>query len=364
MNSEYSLLGKVVLGDEIIENGAVVVSNGVIEYSGHISDAPRLLCPYDIDGIIGPGFVDIHCHAGGDFYAYEDPAKMAFHHLKHGTTSLLCTFYRHLSHEQLLECINMIKDEMTRSSNIVGVHLEGPYLNPMYGSGEAVERPILRSEYMQYINSGIIRQWTYAPELDGTKELLSDMCAAGIVPAIGHSAASPEDVKYAAEHGARIVTHLYDATGYSVSPTRCAGTIEVSFNTAALIQDNLYYEIICDKEGMHVRPELVRLTVKAVGAERIVGITDACTGGDDGNDLNFVNGELTGSKMTMDRVARNFLALGFSVPEVFKITSLNPSRAIRMESTIGSLDAGKCADILITDSEFNIKKIIKAGIAV
>ncbi len=361
----YALVGRAVLPGGEEPDGAVVVRNGTIVYAGPRRSASLPENIMETDGcIIAPGFVDIHCHAGGAFLGYDDPAAMAAHHLRHGTTGLLCTFYRDLGHEKTLRAIEGVKNAMKTSLNLLGVHLEGPYLNPAYGSKAGFSTPVSREKYEQYAASGIIRQWTFAPEVEGTDTFLADITSWGIVPAIGHSAASPEQVYAAACGGARIVTHLMDATGYSISPARYGGTQELSFDHAALLCDNLYYEIICDRNGVHVRHDMIRLILKTVGAEKIIGITDATTEDSSDTDVNFLDGELTGSKLTMDQVARNFLSLGLSLHEVFQITAANPAKAIGMEHRIGSLAPGRAADILLIDTNGFVKKVIKNGEAV
>lgn len=359
--SDFTLYGRLVLAGRIIDDGAVSVENGIIKYSGGAAGAPAIGEVIRTDNIIASGFVDIHCHAGGEYYAYEDPQYVADYHLSHGTTGMLLTFYRDLGHENTVRYINAVKKIMLAGSNVLGVHLEGPYLNPSYGAAAGYETPVCPEKYRELAATGVVRQWTFAPEVDGTAEFLRYIVSLGIVPAIGHSAASPEQVYAANAGGARIVTHLYDATGTSVSPTRWGGTIETSFCSAALLCDDMYYEIICDSAGIHVRPDMVRLTAKTVGCGRIIGITDACTGSIDDSDVNFVGSDLMGSKLTMDAVARNFLALGFSIPEVFAITSENPATAIRMSDKVGSLREGRRGDVLIVDDKLNLVRIIKSG---
>ena len=117
-----------------------------------------------------------------------------------------------------------------------------------------------------------------------------------------------------------------------------------------------------------MRPEMVKLAIKTAGVDRIVGITDSSYGSnpdgtrppEDDYDVSFVNGELAGSKLTMDAVARNFKALGLSLVDVFKIVSENPAKAIRMSDTVGSLREGRHGDVLIIDEDINVKEVIKA----
>ena len=356
----YTLLGSLVLPDRIVPDGVLEVENGVIKYAGRACGTSVPHGARRVDGLIAPGFVDIHCHAGGKFYCHDNPRAVAAHHLAHGTTSMLFTMYRRIPIADMLKHTLEIKALLPELRNVLGVHLEGPYLNPDYGSGIGVETPVREEEYMPLCETGIVRQWTCAPEMSGTEKFIRDITSHGIVSSIGHSCASPEDVALAADAGATLVTHLFDATGNAISPTRYGGTLEVSFDSAVLAHDGFFYEIICDKNGVHVRPDMVKLAIKAAGIDRIVGITDCCTGSEDDSDVNFFGGELVGSKMTMDKAARNFYALGLSVPDVFRVCSLNPAGAIHADGEIGSLEAGKRADVIVVDGELNLLEVLKA----
>ena len=362
MADSYTLVGELVLPDRIVTDGALVVKDGIIAFAGRKKDAPAesLAAAETVDGLIAPGFVDIHCHAGTEVYCHLDQESMAAYHLSHGTTGLLMTMYRNIPHDVILDTCAKIKALMPKYKNILGVHLEGPYLNMKYGAGDAPFQPVDPVKYKELADTGLVRQWTCAPELEGTEEFIRYITSRGITAAIGHSEADGEDVIRAEKAGATLVTHLFDATGKKHDPPSFAGTIEVSFNVAALIRDNFMYEIICDKNGVHVRPELVKLAIKCVGVDRIVGITDCCSGDPNDGDINVLDGDLYGSKLTMDQAARNFLALGLTVPEVFRVCSLNGAKAIHMDDRIGSLEAGKLADVLILDRELNLKKVLKA----
>lgn len=356
----YALRGTLVLEDKLVPDGALIVENGKVKYAGRASGTVVPEDARSVDGLIAPGFVDIHCHAGGAYYCHENPREVANHHLKHGTTGMLFTMYRNVPVNMMIKYTYEFKELMAELTNVLGVHLEGPYLNPRYGSGEGKDTPIIEAEYKALAESGVIRQWTCSPELAGTEEFIKYISSVGIVPSIGHSNASPEDVARACKAGARITTHLFDATGSAISPTRYGGTIETTFDFAALTQDELFYEIICDRNGVHVRPEMTKLAIKTAGIDRIVGITDCCTGSEDDSDVNFIGDDLTGSKMTMDKVARNFYNLGLSVPDVFKICSLNPAKAIGVDNEIGSLLAGKRADVLILSDSLELQDVLKA----
>ena len=358
----YTLYGDVVTGGCIIENGAVAVRDGRILYVGPRDDAPLIGGVQDWTGsYLLPGFIDIHCHAGGEIWCYEDPRAAAVYHLRHGTTGLCCTLYRDLGIGGILAAQEKVKAAMKDTPSILGVHLEGPYLNPRYGSKPS-EKPLaaVREEYLPLLETGIVCHVTFAPEVEGTEALLADLLRLGIVGSIGHSEASPEKVRRAADGGARCVTHLYDATGASISPTRWDGTIEVDFNAAALLCDDLYYEIICDFMGVHVRREILQLTKKVAGPARIIGITDACGGPGGSGDVNFEDGELMGSKLTMDQVAKNFYAAGFSLPEIAMVTAGNAAKLLGLYQDRGSIDIDKRADIVALTKDFTVQHVYMA----
>ena len=362
----------IVLEDHILRDGVIFIDQGRIQ---EIGKRDETLIPTDceiIDGeglFAGPGFVDIHCHAGGDFWAHQDPYKMAAFHLAGGSTSLNCTIYHDIGEDGAISAMKKIRKAMdeNKPGNIIGVHFEGPFFNPKYGARAKTIRPVNKREYQRYLAEAgdILRLWTVAPEIDNAREFITDVHAAGIPIAIGHSEASPEDVFWAVEHGATICTHIMDATGSSISPTRWGGTRECGFDEAVMLCDNVYCEIINDSGGIHVRPEMVRLIIKTVGIDFVVGITDSCTGSLDDSDINLENGELCGSKMRMYQVARNFKNNGhLGMTDVFKVCSRNPARAVHEDHLVGTLEAGKKANIVIVDENYNIRKVILNGNAV
>lgn len=332
------------------------------EYGGYHGDVTA----EQLEGrLITPGFVDIHCHSALDLIGYEEPAKVASHFLQHGSTSMLLSLYRDLWPDVAMEALKRIREAMQVCPNLLGIHLEGPYMHPNYGndSGQSTLGEPNPEEYLPFMESGLVKQWTFAPEMPGTDAFLADLCRYGIVPAIGHSEASPEDVQRVCRNGVRLVTHIMAATGTAITPTRYAGTKEVSFDEATLLENNLYYEIILDKTGIHVRHDMARLILKTVGVDRVVGITDSVRRSPDSLDdeVNIIDDCVNGSMMAMDNVARNFYNLGLSLSDVFKVVSLNPATVLHMEDAIGSLEPGKKADILVMAKELQIERVYKEG---
>lgn len=359
----------IVLEDRILENGVVLIKDGIIK---QVDKADRIELPEDcekIDGqglFVGPGFVDIHCHAGGDVWAHEDPEKMAAFHLEYGTTSINCTIFHDIGEDGAVDAMRKIRKAMeeNRPGNIMGVHFEGPFMNPKYGAHAKTIRPVDKREYQRYLAEAgdIITMWTVAPEIDGAREFITDVHAADIPIAMGHTEASPEDVFWAVDNGATICTHLMNATGSSISPTRWAGTRECGFDEAVMLCDNVYCEVINDREGVHVRPEMVRLIIKTIGIDYVVAVSDACVGPVDETDINIVNGELYGSKLRMFQAARNFKHNAhLNMVDVFKVCSRNPARAVRMDHLVGTIEPGKKANLVFVDDEYDVYKVILEG---
>ncbi len=353
--------GNLVLKDKILYDSYVCVENGIITYVGKENlnfDNVQVL-----DGYIMPGFIDIHCHAGATCATDEDPYKVAEYHKEHGTTSMLLTYYRSIPHDKLLDCLEQVKKMVDEGSNVVGAHLEGPILNANLGSGMGnVQDYPKKEKYDAYINSGVVKQWTSSPEIDGVLEMIKDMKNAGIAPAIGHSKASYKQVVEACKAGAKIVTHIFDATGTTIDKNTLMGTQDMSFDEACMLMDDMFYEVICDKNWVHVKKEKLALLVKTVGIDKIVAITDSFTSdGNEESDINVFEGkngaELSGSKLTMDGVCVNLFNAGYSPCEVAKMTAYNASRAIGLYDR-GEIEIGKKADLINVDNNMKFIKVI------
>jgi N-acetylglucosamine-6-phosphate deacetylase len=359
-----------VLERRIVNDAVIAISGSRIAGIYHGDDVPPLS---DFDEIIdgqgafaGPGFVDLHCHAGGDYYFYENPEAAAAHHLAGGTTSMNCTINHDIGRQGALDAMDLVRrqKDANRLKNVIGIHFEGPFLNPKYGAHSYGSRAVDPEEYRTIIKrfGDLITLWTVAPELDGAFAFIREALAAGIAVAIGHTEASMEVIDRTVDLGARVCTHVTNATGTSISPTRYGGTLEVSVDMACILRDEVFLEVINDRNGLHVRPGTLRFLIQAAGLDRICGVTDACTGVKDDTDVNLEPEGLCGSKLTMNVAARNFRDnAGLSMCEIFRVCSLNPARALRMDNQIGSLEPGKLADLVLIDSEYNVKSVLLKG---
>ena len=360
MKTSYK--GNVVTKESVFADSFVTVNNGIVTYIG--KDRPNDCEIIDYSGkYIMAGFIDIHCHASALNMATDNPKEVADYHLSHGTTSMLLTYYRDVPHEKLIKCLQDVK-ALIGNSNVIGAHLEGPILNANFGtgSGNAQELPD-KNRYNKYIESGVVKQWTSSPEVDGVCEMIKDIAAAGIVPAIGHSKASYSQVLKAYNAGAKLATHIFDATGITKDASTMGGTEYISFDEACMLMDDMYYEVICDKNWVHVKKEKLALLIKTVGIDRVIAITDSfMSDGNNDSDINVfykANGyaSLSGSKLTMDKVAQNLFNAGYSPVEIAKMTSYNAAKLLKLADR-GEIAVGKKADMLILDENMKLVKIL------
>ena len=303
-------------------------------------------------------------------------------HLNHGTTSIMPTTLSS-GIEELKSAISnigkamKIKDNMP---NIIGAHLEGPYFslnqsgaqNPKY-----IKNP-KRDEYEELLEygDGIIKRWSFAPELDGSEEFCKALMKRNIVPSIAHSDAEYDDIMKISGLGCKLVTHLY--SGMSTI-TRRKGYRHLGVVESAYLIDDMMVEVIAD--GMHLPSELLKLIYKFKGADKICLVTDSMRGAgmsdgpsilgslNDGMDCIIEDGiaKLTdktafaGSVATSDRLIRTFVKqVGVGVAEAVKMMTENPAKVMGLNNK-GSLKKGYDADIVMFNEDINITMVMLSG---
>lgn len=369
----------LVMRDHLIPQSVVLLEDGVIQAFGREKDLPiPEHCEHIInaDGLfVGPGLIDIHTHSDGRVFFQDNPAQAAQHHLRHGTTTLLPALYTSLNMQQYMEAAATLRSAMKtpECKNIAGFYMEGPYLNPGFGCNR-VDNPwaegIRREKYMPVIEAvwDLARVWCVAPEREGILNYVQDVRAKNpnAIFAVAHSAASPQQIEALIPYGLRIGTHHTNATGDRPRYPECRG---VCVDEAVNYNRDIYAELICDSNGIHVDPYMLRLVRKIKGDDRIILISDAyaCDGpipeGYDGvDDINFDwEGEIAGSKMTLSKACQNMMKhTGASIVNVFQFASYNPSRAVGFLDR-GEIAVGKRADLVIADHWMNIKTVIFEG---
>ncbi|KAA9145834.1 N-acetylglucosamine-6-phosphate deacetylase [Microbacterium lushaniae] len=333
-----------------------------------VVDAAELAGP---GAILSPGFVDIHGHGGGGFAFDDGPdairAARATHR-RHGTTSAVVSLVT-APLDDLVRRTRMIAELARTDADILGSHLEGPFLDPAHRGAHdpaALASPVA-VEALLTAGAGTVRQVTIAPELPGAFEAIRDLTAAGAVAAVGHTGADAALTAAAFDAGARILTHVFNAMpGLHHRAPGPAG--------AALTDDRVTIELIAD--GVHVHPELVRIAFAAApGRIALVSDAMAATGVGDGR---YTLGRLTvdvtggvarladggaiaGSTLTQDHAVRVAVAAGVPLPEALRAVTATPARAIGAGDEVGHLRPGGRADAVLLDAGLNVRAVWAGG---
>jgi N-acetylglucosamine-6-phosphate deacetylase len=323
-----------------------------------------------------PGLIDIHVHgAVGCEVLDGSPDKlceMARFYAMHGVTGFLPTTWT-ASREDILKALTAVGQVMgpvEHGAAILGAHLEGPYLNPARCGAQDVNliRPAERSEALEFLDSGLVRMMTLAPEIPENKWLIDECVRRGVTVAAGHTSIGFAELEGLSRRGVRQMTHTFNAmTGLS---HREPGTVG-----AAMAVNEIDCQLIAD--NIHVHPAVMKILVNAKGRSRVILITDAIRGaglpdGDYALDdrvitikdgaVRLPDGTLAGSTLTMDKALMNIMAAAqLSLAEAWPMTSLNAARSIGISNRKGSLEAGKDADLVLLDDACKVAWTMAAG---
>ncbi|WP_426703934.1 N-acetylglucosamine-6-phosphate deacetylase [Staphylococcus shinii] len=371
--------GRIYTENETIAQGYIIIDNGKIAQIG-TGEYQGELTTIDLKGQhVLPGFIDIHMHGG---YG-EDAMDASFEGLKHlsesllseGTTSFLATTMTQ-SDENIIKALKNIvnyqgQQDNLNAASIVGIHLEGPFIsehkvgaqNPAY-----VQRPsVAKIQQFQEIANDQIKVMTFAPEVEGARETLAALHNQ-INFSIGHTVATFDEVNEAVAHGAKHVTHLYNAgTAFEHRNPGLSG--------AAWVNDKLSTESIVD--GIHSHPASIKIAYKQKGNKRFFLITDAMRakgmpdgeydlGGQNvtvkGSEARLASGALAGSILKMNEGLKNLIKFtGASLDDLWRVTSLNQAITLNIEDNKGSIAVGKDADIVVVDDDMHVLTTIKSG---
>ena len=340
----------VLIEEELQKEVWLEIEDGVIR-SINSGTSPE----YDLryDGILIPGFVDIHCHGGGGKYfaslTDSEITQVIATHRSGGTVAGLAS----LVTEPIPNLISQIKRlvPFAQRNEIAGIHLEGPYLS--HARCGAHDPNLLRTPTIAEVQTlldagqGFIKMITIAPELDGALEVIEFLAKSGVIAAIGHSQSDATTAQKAIDRGASVVTHFNNAMPKVVDGP---GTM----NSAVLNELRASLELILD--GEHIATSVVREIFEAA-PNRIVMITDAMSaaGSTDGTyqiaNLEVSvkdgiarltsNGTLAGSTLTMAKAFNHALnEIGISITEAVHAASTLPA-LILGRSDLGEIAVGK-----------------------
>lgn len=349
---------QIVLEDCILHDSSIVIKDGTILTMGKTNvTADKFIDAKG--GFVFPGFIDLHLH-GGDTFDFRDASDIGFrrigaYHALHGTTSYLVTIGSHPL-DKLLELLSqtarfMKNAEDDKGSQIMGIHLEGPFIAREYAGNMKQENILPPSTEMmqQFIEAAeeTIRIVTLAPELPGAADVIRILTQHQIVASAGHTGATYQEMERAIRQGIKHVTHIYNAM-------RGFHHREPAAMTSALLNKNVTAEYIGD--FIHSHPAAAELLIRVKGCDRIALITDASRhAGVKTGALRNADGNLAGSSISMDSALRNVITeFGLQPWEAATMASLTPARVIGIDHCKGSIREGKDADLVITDSDFRV----------
>lgn len=375
----YALVnGRIYSGHEILDNHAVVVADG------HIARVcPRESLAADIEqrdmagAIIAPGFIDLQLNGCGgvqfndslDALSIETLETMQRANEKSGCTSFLPTLIT--SSDALMKrAIETMRAYLQKHQHqALGLHLEGPWLSKAKkGTHDPALIRLPDAAMVQYLcdNADVITKVTLAPENAGS-DVIRQLTDAGIIVSAGHSNATYEEAKAGFAAGVSFATHLYNAMPAFAG--REPGLIGALFDSP-----DVYCGIIAD--GLHVHYANVR-NAKRIKGDKLVLVTDATApAGADISEFIFAgktiyyrdglcvdeNGTLSGSALTMIEAVQNSVEhVGIALDEALRMASLYPARAMGVERQLGSIEAGKIANLTVFTRDFKIIKTFVNG---
>ncbi|MBV0894219.1 N-acetylglucosamine-6-phosphate deacetylase [Microbacterium sp. NC79] len=356
----------LLAADGVVASGTGDSWNDLVERGTTVIDAQELA---GNGALLAPGFIDIHGH-GGAGHSFDDGSaaiKAARDmHRMHGTTRAVISLVT-ADLDTLLQRTASVAACMTERSDILGVHLEGPFLDP--GHKGAHEESLLREPIPAAIErliaetNGVIRQITIAPELPGGLDAIRALVSNDIVAAIGHTNADADVTRDACDAGATVITHAFNAM--PGIHHRAPGPV-----VAAVADPRMYLELIAD--GIHVDLDLIRM-IFASAPGRVVLVTDAMAAAGSG-DGDYVLGNLAvtvtdgvarlthgnsiaGSTLTQDVALRNVVSVGVPVATAIDALTRVAAEAIGVADRYGRVRPGYAADAVLLDRDLNVRAV-------
>ena len=368
--------GRIVMPDGVLSEHAITFDKKI---QSVVPQQDINLDEYDVidakGNLVAPGLVDIHIHG----YLGEDASDgsaeglkvMAAGIAKNGVTSW-CPTTMTIAKDEIVKAFDTAREVKAESgcygAKILGVNCEGPFINPSKKGAQPGEYILPPDGDFILEHADILKLFTVAPEMEGAKECIQKVYEDGrVLASMGHTGATFEEANAGIAAGVRHATHLFNAM--TALQHRNPGVVG-----AALSDEKVSCELIADT--FHVHPGLYKLVAKAKG-DKLCLITDCMRAGgmEDGDytlggqhviktgiQCLLEDGTIAGSVLKLNEAVRNLKNhTELSVSEVFACASLNPAKAVGEAERIGSLEVGKCADIIICDDDINVITTIIEG---
>ena len=365
-----ALIGATVFDGTSLRDGqTVLIEAGKIAGVMPEAKLPKGVEKQTINGLLAPGFIDVQVNGGGGVLFNETRsiagiAAIGAAHRRFGTTGFLPTFITDTS-ESMGEAIKAADAAMqARTSGVLGIHLEGPFLNPE-------RKGIHRADLMRTIGDQDVAMIdlpaggrvlvTLAPEKT-EPSVIARLTQAGIIVSAGHTKADVETIRRAQAAGLTGITHLFNAMPPLMG--REPGPVG-----AALEDDELWCGLIVDLH--HVSAVSLRIALAARGPDRMILVTDAMPSVGSAEDHFTLLGEnikriggalvndagtLAGSDLDMASAVRNTVKhLGVSIEDALRMASLHPATFLRLDAELGRVAEGYRADLVLLDAAFQVQ---------
>ena len=368
-NCNIIYLDKIEKGSVLVENGKIKEINPTNVTDTEIIDAKGLY--------LSPGFIDVHIHGAGGCDTMDGTIEslntIAKTIVKHGTTSFTPTTMTVAAEDikKSMSVIKKLKEEGTEGANILGSHLEGPFISPK-AIGAQNPNFLLEPSIENYKKivgeyADAVVSITMAPEVEGAKELIKYLKDEGVTVSMGHTKATYEEALEGIKCGVCHSTHLYNAmTGLT---HREPGVVGATFDS------DITTETISD--GIHISYPALRIAYKQKGTDKVLLISDAMEacgmpdgkyslGGQDvivkNGAARLLDGTLAGSVLTLDKAVKNiYKNSNYPLNEVVRMATHNSARHCKVENHKGQIKEGYDADLLLFDEDININKVFVGG---
>ena len=359
--------GKILTPQRLPKGCGVLIDDGRILATSPESELPHDIETIDADGHwVIPGLIDIHIHgsAGSDTME-QDPASLAAiarFLLTRGVTAFLPTTVA-ASGDAIFRAIRNVETyHQSRGARLLGLHLEGPYLQGAYRGAQEAQfiRSAKPAEYQPWLESGVVKLMTVAPEVEGVMPLIVFGVSKGVKFAVGHSDANYDQVEEAVQRGLNQATHTFNAM-------RHLHHREPGVLGAVLTDERIFAQVIAD--GIPLHPAIVKLLFKAKGVDRTILITDAiqAAGAADGQHrlgtqtitvqdgiARTQSGALAGSTLFLNDGLINAARFTDSHwTELLPSATAVPAASLGLEDQVGSIKPGAYADLVIIDDHLS-----------
>lgn len=319
-----------------------------------------------------PGLLDIQLNgAFGDDFAdpTADMARICRGLPRFGVTGFVPTIVTSPVAAYAGAIANVGRMPAAGEARALGAHIEGPFISPLHpGTHDPAQlrRPSVE-EARGWLEAGPVRYVTLAPELPGALELVEFLVGRGVRVSMGHTDATWADAEAAVAAGATQATHLFNA----MRPFRhrdpgVAGFVLANPVAAGVIAD-----------GVHVSFEALRVVARAKGPDDIFLVTDALSGLglppgayvlagreyiSDGTCGRLADGTLSGSLLPLNRALRNLVErVGLDPAQAVRMATVNPARALGLDATLGRVETGRTADLVVVDDGWEVEATVIGG---